>query len=436
MGEMGRKSAGSIRDNMDDLLEQMSRLADEAGDWRDHLPYAAAAGFLKDERYHERYGVHVDECQYCQRLVDALHPGEEMLATLVSQAREMPQRVEGFVNVADAVADASWYLDNTRGVLVDPSRTTPRGPLWNLAQARQSVTKIILETEGPESSALAPWAGTIALSLDTSLVPNVTDRGNDWFADTMEDVASLLLASGYRVAHADDLRPGSISARIVKLACHHGLRRIPTQASQSPTNEPDLAFGATGYCAWPIHIGMPVNEVEKYEGGFGQQGIVKWLTLEGETRPFSYFAKADRREPAPHEWDHGLIARRNTMVHDSLACIVAGGSTVIGHEAMPSVAQDALVSLRNQRPLYVLGGLGGCAQEIATVLRLTDAQPKVHGRLHDMAAFSDYIGPEHLHNGLNALENQTLAETTDVEEATTLVLRGLDRVVSQQRNWP
>ena len=431
---MDRKSAGSIRDNMDALLEQMSRLADEAGDWRDHLSYAAAAGFLEDERYHERYGAHVDQCQYCQRLVDALHPSEETLATLVSRAREMPRRAEVSFNVTDVVADASWYLNNALEGLVDPSRTTPRGPLWNWAHARKCLTDVILAMDGPDSSALEPWTGTVALSLDTSPDPNVTESGNDRFGDTLEEVASLLLTSGYRVAHADDLLPGSISARIFRLASHHGRRRSLTQANHSPTNTPDLAFGVTGYCAWPIHIGMPVNEVEKYEAVFGQQGIVKWLTLEGEPRPFSYFAKAGRREPAPDEWDHGLTARRNTMVHDSLACIVAGGSTVIGHEAMPSVAKDALVSLRNQRPLYVVGGLGGCAQDIATVLRLTDAQPKVHGRWHDMDAFSDYIGPEHLHNGLDASENRTLAETTDVEEAANLVLRGLDRVVRQQRS--
>ena len=434
---MDRRSAGSIGHNMDDLLEQMSILADEAGDWRDHLPYAAAAGFLEDARYQERYGAHVDECQYCQRLVDALHPGEHTIAKLLSQAREMPLRAEVSVNVADAVADANWYLGNIRDVFVDPSRMTRRGTLRKWANVQQCLTNAILALEGPDSSALAAWTGTVALALDTPHPnPNVTESGDDRFGDTVEEVASLLLAFGYRVAHAGDLRPGSVSARICHLAPQFGRRRIPAQPKQDSTNAPEADFGVTGYCAWPVHIGMPFEEVETYEATFGQRGIVKWLTLEGETRPYSHFAEMDRRVPGTYEWDNGLIALRNTMVHESFACIAMGGSTVIGHKAMPSVAQDALVCLRNKHPLYVLGGLGGFARDIATVLHLTDAQPTTQATWHDIDAFSAYIGPEHLHNGLDASENRTLAETVDVEGATQLVLLGLDRVAGQQRNRP
>ena len=419
---------------MDDLLEQMSRLADEAGDWRDHLPYAAAAGFLEDTRYQERYGAHVDQCRYCQRLIDTLHPAEETLAQLMSQVREMPLGTEVSFNVTDAVADASWYLDNTLGPLVDPSPTTARSPLLTWVHARQYLTRAILDMEGPDSSALGAWTATVALSLDALADPAAAEDGNNWFGDTVEEVASLLLTSGYRIAHAGDLLPGSISSRIFRLAPQHGRRISPTQAIQGPTSALETEFGVTGYCAWPVHIARPVDEVKTYEVTFGQQGTVKWLTLEGEPRPFSYFANADRRDPNRYEWDHGLNALRNTVVHDSLACIVVGGSTFFDHESIPSVAQDALVSLRNRRPLYILGGLGGCAQEIATVLRLTDAQPKVHCGWHGADAFTDYIGAEHLHNGLDASENQALAETTNVEEATSLVLRGLHRVVRQQRN--
>ena len=89
------------------------------------------------------------------------------------------------------------------------------------------------------------------------------------------------------------------------------------------------------------------------------------------------------------------------------------------------------MSLRNRHPLYVLGGFGGCARELTAALRLTDAQPKNRGKWHGFDQFSPYIGADNLHNGLNASENQTLAETTDVEEAMKLIVAGLGRVASQ-----
>ena len=181
------------------------------------------------------------------------------------------------------------------------------------------------------------------------------------------------------------------------------------------------------------HINAPAVEVKTYDEKFGQQGIVKWLTMEGETRPYSYFAESDGHEVLSYGGDSGLTAIRNTMVHESLACIVVGGSTVVGHKAMPSVAQDALVSLRDQRPLYVLGGFGGCAQDIAAFLGLTNALATTHYTWSHADAFSDYRGPIHLHNGLDELENRTLAETDDAEAATRLILLGLERVSARQR---
>ena len=430
---MDRRPASSIDHNMDDLLEEMARLADEAGDWRGHLPYAAAAGFLHDVNFQERYGAHVDACQYCQGLIDALHPGEQTVAKLLSHGHEMPLRQEGPERAAGAVAEARWMLDDLRNVLVEqPSR----GTLRKWASSQQWLTYANQALEGPDSSALAPWLGTVMLSLDAVLNPIITETRDDRLGNTVEDVASLLLAFGYRVAHAGDPRSGSISTRICDLAPHYGRRKTPSQLSQTTTFAQKLEFGVTGYCVGSVHINAPAVEVKTYDEKFGQQGIVKWLTMEGETRPYSYFAKSDRHAALSYEWDNGLTAIRNTMAHESLACIVVGGSTVLGHETMPLAAQDAMVSLRNQRPLYVLGGFGGCAQDIATFLGLTNALATTHYTWAHADAFSDYRGPTHLHNGLDESENRTLAETDDAEAATRLVLLGLERVRTRQRHRP
>ena len=416
---------------MDDLLEQMALLADQAGDWRDHLPYAATARFLEDTKYQELYGAHVDACQYCRQLIDALHPGEHTLAKLLSHVHDVPLRPAPWVDVAEAVAEARWNLDSIRDVLVAQPRRVRAGTLRRWANTQQWLANANLSSEGADSSSLAPWSATVAFSLDTHPDPNPAGSESGPFGDLVEEATSFLLAFGFRVAHAGDLRPGSISERIFDLAHQYGRRRAPTSPILSQATTQEIGFGVTGYCAWPMHIGMTFDEFETCEADFGQLGMVKWLTLDGEPRPYSHFAEIVRHKPADDEWEEGLSALRKTMVDESFARIAMGGSTRIGHGAMPSLAQDALVSLRNQQPLYVLGGFGGCARNIATTLGWIDAQPTRSGTWQCLDEFSPYIGAESLHNGLDASENRTLAMTADVEEAMHLVLQGLGHVAAQ-----
>lgn len=429
---MVRRSASEIDRNMDELLEQMAVLADEAGDWRGHLPYAAAAGFRDNPRYWERYGAHVDECRYCQGLVEALHPSEGMLDKLLSQVDAVPLSQEGLAHAAEGVAEARWYLDQLREVMVAQPQS---GALRTWVNLHQWLIYADQRLEGPGGSLSAPWEGTVSLSLDTPPNPKIGEMDVARLGDVMVDFTSFLISFGFRVAHAGDPRSGSISKRICDLASAYGRRRVPTPPSEESTIAPEMEFGVSGYCAWPVHIGAPVEEVEAYEANFGQQGIVKWLTLEGESRPYSFFAHADRRHPKSEEWAHGLRTLRNAISHESLACIVMGGSAIMDRDAIGSVTQDALSALRDQRPLYVLGGFGGCARDIATVLQLTEVQPEPHRASHTVANFSAYIGSDRLRNGLDAAENRTLAETGDVEEAARLVVLGLKRVGPQQRNW-
>ena len=82
----------------------------------------------------------------------------------------------------------------------------------------------------------------------------------------------------------------------------------------------------------------------------------------------------------------------------------------------------------------VLGGFGGCARDIAETLGLASpspARPLVSQRT--WAGLDEFggFGPKSLNNGLSLDENRRLAETSHVDEAITLVLRGLRRVIAR-----
>lgn len=102
---------------MDNLLEQMGELAQEAGDWHDHLPYEAAERYLEDHRYRQMFSSHVDNCSYCRRLVEALHPREETLSSLLDGMREKTADMEARDPI-DAMTKARASPDAIRDILV------------------------------------------------------------------------------------------------------------------------------------------------------------------------------------------------------------------------------------------------------------------------------------------------------------------------------
>lgn len=52
-----------------EFLRGVDHLADEAGDWRDHVPYKAARVYLTNTNIREKLRAHVERCKYCEDLV-------------------------------------------------------------------------------------------------------------------------------------------------------------------------------------------------------------------------------------------------------------------------------------------------------------------------------------------------------------------------------
>jgi hypothetical protein len=114
------------------------------------------------------------------------------------------------------------------------------------------------------------------------------------------------------------------------------------------------------------------------------------------------------------------------MTKMSHARIILGGRVEGYKGRMPGIAEEALFTLRASQPLFLLGGFGGCARDIAEDLGLAPAWPvprEVWKHRGEFAAFTS----EELHNGLNAEENGILATTVHIDQAITLILRGLLR---------
>ena len=115
---------------------------------------------------------------------------------------------------------------------------------------------------------------------------------------------------------------------------------------------------------------------------------------------------------------------RNVVRGDIRARIVLGGRVGGYKGTMPGIAEETRISLEAGQPVFVLGGFGGCARDVAETVGLIE---RWSGSRDDWAGrycFRQY-SPDDLHNGLSAEENVVLARTPHIQEAVALVDRGL-----------
>ena len=110
---------------------------------------------------------------------------------------------------------------------------------------------------------------------------------------------------------------------------------------------------------------------------------------------------------------------RKKVLKESDARVVLGGRVNHYRGCMPSIAEDALLTLEKRAPLYVLGGFGGCARDIAQTMGLVEPITGASGsKWEQLDVFSECAdGGASLNNGLETNENTTLAQTPYIDEA-------------------
>jgi SLOG cluster2 len=227
----------------------------------------------------------------------------------------------------------------------------------------------------------------------------------------MAEIARYILASGGDLVYGGDLRPGGFTELLFELADRHRLR-----GDKRPRIENVLA--------WPVHISMDMETLEKTRVAI--QGVAKLvlLNLDGERISFSARKRLRGREPTAKEWECGLTALRSYLVRTSDARVALGGQVSGFKGVMPGIAEEALLSIGAQRSLYLIGGFGGCARDIAASMGFVDIDGNAERIWPGRDRFTK-VSSAMLNNELSASDNQVLALTPHIEEAVTLILSGL-----------
>lgn len=147
-------------------------------------------------------------------------------------------------------------------------------------------------------------------------------------------------------------------------------------------------------------------------------------------------------------WSRCLTTMRETLIERCDARVCAGGRHSGYKGLMPGVLEEILLAATTKKPLFLLGGFGGVTASVCKILRdervpveLTlEWQLENNAGYGEMLRFAkgsvDYrqivesLRSARLNNGLSEEENGKLFETPFVEEAVSLIIKGLSTLAA------
>jgi len=251
---------------------------------------------------------------------------------------------------------------------------------------------------------LGGWS--IAVSVSDSPDLSMLGLNERHLRDVMVAVARFFLAAGATLLYGGDLRALGFTELLFELVA--GYRRDTKERRRAVAN----------LLAWPVHIALSQEELDRRRNGLGDRGSVVCLSPDGTVMSHQKRATLASKGPSDHEWTQGLTSMRRTLAHWCDAHVLLGGQTQGFRGKMPGIAQEALLTLEARKPVFLIGGFGGCARDLAETMVLPE---RPHRRALESVRVDD------LGNGLTAEEAATLAQTAYADEIVTLILRGLRR---------
>ncbi len=259
----------------------------------------------------------------------------------------------------------------------------------------------------------------VAISISDSPDTAVLGLSNKHLQEAMDELALSLLSSGTSLAYGGDLRANGFTELLFELLIRY---------QDHPRHSEKISV--TDYLAWPVHIRMTAGDLAVFFSG--HEGTVRlvFLARDGSRLEQEQRLKLPSHEPDDDEWADGLTEMRVVMRQETQARIVLGGRVEGYKGRMPGIAEETLLSLQAQQPVFLLGGFGGCTRDIAETIGLVDRWVGSRGDWSGRSSFRRY-SPRDLHNGLSDEDNAILARTPHIDQAVTLMLRGLHRISKQ-----
>lgn len=248
--------------------------------------------------------------------------------------------------------------------------------------------------------------------------PDLAQLGLDEFhlRLTLGEVARTVMMSSGTLLYGGHLDPAGYTAFLQSEVEKHARRDQPLVVC----------------LAWQEHRERPLSELRDAETALGLFGRIVYLDPDGQE-----IAAELGRDEAPEAVDdsslraRALTGLRAYMTSLADARLVVGGRRSGFQGRMPGVVEETLLAVRAGQPVYVAGGFGGAAADIAHRLgRWPDAWPALGDGmaapgLDELSqAVSERGWPE---NGLSRDDELRLAASHRPSDIASLVALGLGR---------
>jgi hypothetical protein len=256
----------------------------------------------------------------------------------------------------------------------------------------------------------------VAISISESDDMAILGLAEEHLRDAMAEVARHLLAMGARLVYGGDLRRHGFTELLVELVARH----------RRDADVGDDRTGVVSYLPWPIHMSIPAADLRALASDLVGVAELHCLDRHGRDIPLDAVPAEPRHPATDDDWSEGLTAMRSLLSTVADARVVLGGRLQGFRGRMPGIAEEALLAFEVSQPVFLLGGFGGCARDIAQDLGLIP--PKASPIAWPGRAGFGRLSVANLKNGLMEDENRTLARTVHVDEAVALILRGLLRL--------
>lgn len=257
--------------------------------------------------------------------------------------------------------------------------------------------------------------------------------------DALVEFARYLLASGASLSYGGDVRydPTFNFAKII-----FDLARNYQKENSRPANK------ITNFVSYPLYTS--ISSKVKAE----LADIAKFIEVPPPDNLAGDNTKIMKAETAEdlYVWARSLTEMRESMNQQIHARIILGGK-VIGYKGkIPGVVEEAYLAIKSEKPVYLIGSMGGAAKVIIDCLmgskpeELTEEYQfknakyrELYTKYNELAeqkgiglisykyivSFFNEKGIEGLHNGLTVEENMKLFFTANTMEMISLVLKGL-----------
>lgn len=268
--------------------------------------------------------------------------------------------------------------------------------------------------------------------------------------DVLLEISRYLLVAGVRLAYGGHLGSVGYTVRLADLLYDpivEQLRGVPAPGAAHPAE-------LISYLAWPTT--GTAADIARLRELVEVRRCARPSGLD-ESVDSAFVATPSTEIPADSPmhrfaWARGLTLMRQQQTDEVAARVVVGGRLGPAGEGyrgrMPGVLEEALLAIRAERPVYLVGAFGGCARLVFDALeglsrpelewehqRMVPHSEELRTMYHQrgetwdeydaIAAELKSRGLSGLKNGLTEDENRELATSRSAECIVELVLRGI-----------